>query len=263
MADDPVTRGKFLRSLGSSMTGMALGTVGAAAHALATRFAATVPQGATAHSPSGGAGAQAKNLAPDPFVNCGPAEGNRIALTFDDGPTPGVTDRILDELRRRNIHATFFMIGERVAAAPDLARRVVAEGHEVGNHSFTHPKLNALPDIQVDLEIQKTQDIIHEILDYRPICFRPPYLAFRKDQAPISHGKGLKIICGDVNSKDWAQPGEEAIVTNIRSATKAGSIIICHDMHAQTANCVGQILDELRHRDFIFVTCSELVGYVT
>jgi len=234
---------------------MVLGSgVASAAHALMKKVAAV-----SAEAPSPGAAAVVKQkIAPVDFIKSGPGEGNRIALTFDDGPTPGVTDLILDQLKERKIHATFFMIGERIAAAPDLARRVLAEGHEIGNHTFTHPKLDHLPDPQVDAEIQKTQDLIGELLDYRPVWFRPPCGAFRRDQAGIPGGKGLGIMFWSVDPGDWAQPGETKIVRTILAETKPGSIILCHDMHRQTADCVGPILDGLLKRDLSFVTVSTL-----
>jgi len=256
--DSPVSRGKFLRSLGSSMTGMALGTgVGLAAQALASKLAAAVVE-ASPVSPETGKEKIPSTSTIDPFIYSGPTEGNRIALTFDDGPTPGVTDRILDELKQRKIVATFFMIGERVAASPELARRVAGEGHEVGNHTFSHPKLSSLPDQQVRLEIQQAQNIIADTIKIRPRNFRPPYLAFRRNQAILAQEMGLSIVCGNLDSRDWSQAGEDKITDTILSQTKCGSIIICHDIYAQTANCLGIILDELLKRGFNFVSISAL-----
>jgi peptidoglycan/xylan/chitin deacetylase (PgdA/CDA1 family) len=237
------------------MTGMVLGSAAsAAAQALAARLSGTAPS--TAATPNS---SEESVSSPDPFINRFSPEGYRVALTFDDGPTPAVTERILDELKRRHVLATFFMIGQRVAAQPDLARRVASEGHEIGNHTFTHPKLNTLPDQQVALELDQTQDVIQEVVNQRPVSFRPPYLAFRKNQAVLAHSKGLKIICGDVDSRDWSQPGEEKIIATIFTKTSPGSIIICHDCHDQTANCLGQILDGLLERGCKFGTISSFL----
>ena len=254
MSDAPVSRGKFLKSLGSSMTGYVLGgTVGTAVQLLSGRAAPTAGKGrGTTPQPAAESSA--------PFVEHGPTEGNRIAFTFDDGPTPGVTERVLDELRQRHLSATFFMIGERIAASPELARRVLAEGHEIGNHSYTHPKLSTLPDPQVELELQKTQEILAKELNYHPKWFRPPYGAFRKNQAFIPYRKGLGVVLLSVDSRDWAQPGEGPITDTILSQTKAGSIVLCHDRYPQTGNCIGQILDRLLERHFNFVTLSALAG---
>jgi peptidoglycan/xylan/chitin deacetylase (PgdA/CDA1 family) len=252
-----VTRGKFLKELGRSIPGMVLGGgVATAAQKVFGKMAAA-------------SGATEFPTAPKPeivkdakieFITSGPADGNRIALTFDDGPTPGVTELILDELKRRKLHATFFMIGQRIAAAPDLARRVLAEGHEVGNHTFTHPKLTTLPDQQVDAEIQKTQDLMAEMLNHHAVWFRPPYGSLRQDQAGMLARRGLSIVFWSVDPEDWSQPGEAKIVGTVLAETKPGSIILCHDMHRQTANCAGQFLDGLLERGLSPSTLSDLLG---
>jgi peptidoglycan/xylan/chitin deacetylase (PgdA/CDA1 family) len=194
------------------------------------------------------------------FIRRGPTEGNRVALTFDDGPTPGVTNRILDELKQRKLHATFFMIGQRIAAEPDLARRVLAEGHEIASHSFTHPNLTALPDAQVEAEIQETQDVMSELLNHRARWFRPPFGALRQSQAGLLEKRDMGIVMWSVDPSDWSQPGTEKIIGTILRETTAGSIILCHDTHQQTADSVGAICDGLMERGFSFATLSELMG---
>jgi len=198
--------------------------------------------------------------AENPFIESGPTDGNRIALTFDDGPTPGVTERILDELKQRDLHATFFMIGQRVDAEPELARRVLAEGHEIGNHTFTHTKLNTLPDRKAAAEIEKTQETLNALLNYRANWFRPPCGALRRNQAAIPQSKGLGTVFWSVDSGDWAQPGEDKIAEAILTKIHPGSIILCHDLYPQTASCVGEVLKQLLKRNFNFVTVSSLLG---
>jgi peptidoglycan-N-acetylglucosamine deacetylase len=247
-----VSRVRFLKSLGASMAGLATGSaVASAAQALANKI-----------GPGAVAGPVTENAVKPavPFINCGSGEGNRIAISFDDGPTPGVTEVVLDELKKRNLHATFFMIGQRLVEAPELGRRVVAEGHEVGNHTFTHPKLNTLPEAQVEGEIQKAQDAIGEVLSQRPAWLRPPYGALRRDQAHLATDKQLGVVLWSVDSRDWSQPGEAKIVDTILTQTKPGSIILCHDLHQQTGNCIGQILDGLLARNFEFVTMSAFLN---
>jgi peptidoglycan/xylan/chitin deacetylase (PgdA/CDA1 family) len=255
-----VSRGKFLKSLGKSIPGMVFG--GGIATAAQTFLGKMASASGATEFPAHAALAKpefAKGAKVD-FIRSGPPDGNRVALTFDDGPTPGVTDLILDELRKRKLHATFFMIGQRIAAAPDLARRVLAEGHEVGNHTFTHPKLTTLADQQVDAEIQKTQDIMGEVLKHRAAWFRPPYGALHRNQAGLLGMRGLGIVLWSVDPSDWSQPGEAKIVGTILAETKPGSIIVCHDLHRQTADAVGPILDGLLERGFTFVTLSALLG---
>ena len=256
----PVTRGEFLKSLGKSLPGMVLGTGAVAAHKLISKIAAAAGEPEAplmTRLPAPRASPQPAALE---VVTTGPVTRNQIALTFDDGPTPGVTDRILDEFQRRGLHATFFMIGQRLAAAPDLARRVLAEGHEVGNHTFTHPKLTDLPPALAGEEIQKTQDVIAETLGIQPAWFRPPFLAFRRDLAPLVHDRGMRVVEASVDPSDWSQPAEEKIIETITRGAHAGSIVICHDLHAQTANAIGAVLDKLVAAGLKPVTLSKLMA---
>ena len=257
-----VTRGDFLKQLGKSLPGMVLGSgIAAAAHKVLGKMAAA--SGAMDNSaPAPGADGSNPETERETklgFLRSGPTDGNRVALTFDDGPNPGVTDRILDELKQRKLHATFFMIGQRIAAAPDLARRVLAEGHEIANHTFTHPNLTVLSDQQVEDEIQKTEDIMGEVLNHRARWFRPPYGALRRNQAALLAKHGLGIVLWSVDPGDWAQPGTDKIVEAILNGAKPGSIILCHDMHRQTADGVGAVCDELRERNLSIGRLSTLL----
>ena len=253
-----VTRGDFLKQLGKSLPGMVMGGgIAAAAQTFLGKVAAASGAGNDATPPAHrrikSANHQDDRAA---FVTMGPVDGKRIALTFDDGPTPGVTELILDELQRRRLHATFFMIGERIAGAPELARRVLAEGHEIGNHTFTHPKLNQMTDLQIDVEIQKTQDVMRDLLGCTAHWFRPPYGALRPSQAGIPAAQGLRVALWSVDSRDWTQPGEAEIVRAVLAETRPGSIILCHDLHRQTANGLGAILEGLLERGSTFETLS-------
>ncbi len=194
-----------------------------------------------------------------PFIKRGPAEENRIALTFDDGPIPGVTDLLLDVLKEHNVKATFFMIGERIAAAPDLARRVLEEGHEVGNHTWTHPHLDTLSDSKVEAELDQTQEIMAKELRHSPRWFRPPYGALRKNQAHLIAARSLGIVEWSVTPDDWAKPGVDKITAKILAETEAGSIIVCHDISQQTVDSMKIILDPLSQRGLVFSTLSQLL----
>jgi peptidoglycan-N-acetylglucosamine deacetylase len=253
----PVSRGEFLKQLGKSIPGMVLGGgVAGAAHKILSKIAAVSGEMKPLPVVEKKVVAQEAKIE---FIKSGPTTGNRIALTFDDGPSPGVTDLILDELARRQVKATFFMIGQNVAANPDLARRVLAEGHEVANHTYTHVRLTTLPDKDVIAEIEKTQTIMQEVLNYRPIWFRPPFAEFRQNQAAIPSSRGLGIVLLDVDTRDWAQPGTDEIISRALENTKAGSIILCHDLYRQTVDSVGPLLDGLIEKSFEFGTISELL----
>lgn len=241
-----VTRAQFLKSLGASAGNAALGAgLTVAAKVLGATIATKLPAPTATKAP-------VETPVPS-FLESGPLEGNRIALTFDDGPTPGITEPILDQLKERGLVASFFMIGRHAAAAPDLVRRVYAEGHAVGNHSYTHPKLAEMPDAQAESELARTQDTLAEIIGQRPTAFRPPFGSFRKNQAVIAQKLGLRVVLGNVDSRDWKQPGEDKIIDTILTQTKAGSIIVCHELHRQTIDCLGRVLDQLLERQFRFV----------
>lgn len=253
-----VTRGDFLKQLGKSLPGMVLGS-GAALAAQKVLGKVVAASGAM-ESPVATVAAQAPSRVEIEFIKHGPVGHNEVALTFDDGPTPGVTELILDELKRRELKATFFMIGEQIAAAPDLARRVLAEGHEIGNHTYTHPKLTTLPDVEVEAEIQKAQEIIASELGNRSIWFRPPYGLLRQNHAPMLQARNLGIVLWNVDPRDWAEPGKDKITGTILSEANSGAIIVCHDRHHQTANSLPAVLDGLLERSLKPVTLSVLLG---
>jgi peptidoglycan/xylan/chitin deacetylase (PgdA/CDA1 family) len=248
-----ITRGDFLRSLGKSLPGVVASTVAAtAAEALIRRLAPAAPaEGSRAE----GAPAKGASESDIPFFTRGTGKGNEIALTFDDGPVPGVTELILDELKKRDLQATFFMIGRHVAAAPELARRVRDDGHEIGNHTFTHARLSGLSDGEADQELAETEKVFAELLDYKAAWFRPPFGAFRQNQAPLAAKRGLGVALWDVDAEDWRLSDPARIVQNIQTKTKAQSIILCHEL-SQTARCLDEVLDALQEKGFLFLTLS-------
>ncbi len=194
------------------------------------------------------------------FANAGSGFGNRLCITFDDGPTPGVTETVLEELKKRNIRSTFFMIGKRVKECPDLARRVLAEGHELANHTFTHPKLSAMSDAKVQWELRACQEAIAEATGVTPIWFRPPYGAFRKNQGWMARELGLGVALWSIDPRDWARPGVGRIISTVDQQSRPGSIILMHDLHRQTAEAVGELLDRLLEKEFEFARVSGFLG---
>ncbi|MEM6884903.1 MAG: polysaccharide deacetylase family protein [Verrucomicrobiota bacterium] len=195
------------------------------------------------------------------FVYNGPGFGNRIALTYDDGPTPGITEKILDELAERNLKATFFMIGNKVRRYPDIAKAVVDAGHEVANHTYTHPSLNRLSDDRVIEELTQCQDVIGEVTGVTPVWFRPPYAAFaNKRQGPMARNKHLGVAYWSVDPRDWANPGVNTIVRKVLGSTRSGSIILLHDLKRQTMQATPAILDGLMEKQFRLTTISGYLG---
>jgi peptidoglycan/xylan/chitin deacetylase (PgdA/CDA1 family) len=184
-----------------------------------------------------------------------------IAMTFDDGPSSANTPRLLEILKQRNIKATFFLIGENAASNPDLVRQILADGHEIGNHSWTHPQLSKLSDDRVTAEISKTQDTIKEASGFTPTLLRPPYGAITARQREwIESQFGLNIILWSVDPFDWKRPGASVITQRILSQVRPGAIILSHDIHKQTVDAMPTTLDSLIAKGYKFVTVTQLIA---
>jgi peptidoglycan/xylan/chitin deacetylase (PgdA/CDA1 family) len=188
-------------------------------------------------------------------------DGPYIAMTFDDGPSGPNTPRLLDLAAKKHIKLTFFLIGENAAHYPQLVQRELAEGHEVGNHSYTHPDLAKMSDDAVRSQIQKTQDAIINASGYRPILMRPPYGAMTPRQRLwVARDFGVKIILWDVDPLDWKRPGPDVVASRIIAGTRPGSIILSHDIHSQTVDAMPRVFDTLLAKGYKFVTVSELLA---
>jgi peptidoglycan/xylan/chitin deacetylase (PgdA/CDA1 family) len=187
--------------------------------------------------------------------------GNYIAMTFDDGPHPQNTPRLLDMLAQRNIKATFYVIGRSVDLYPGVLRRTVAEGHEIGNHSHTHRLLSKLGDTEVRQEMQRCQDAIGRAAGVRPRTMRPPYGGLLQRQRQlILEEFGYPTILWSVDPLDWKRPGPSVVTSRILSGTTAGGIVLAHDLHSQTVDAMPATLDGLLRRGFKFVTVSQLIA---
>jgi len=184
-----------------------------------------------------------------------------VAMTFDDGPHPANTPRLLDMLRARNIKATFYVIGRNVDLYPNVARRIVAEGHEIGNHTYTHPTLSRLGDDSVRNELTKCRDAIARATGVQPRTLRPPYGALLQRQREWIHAElNYPTIMWSVDPLDWKRPGPSVVTSRILSGTTAGSIILAHDLHASTVDAMPATLDGLLRKGFKFVTVSQLLA---
>jgi peptidoglycan-N-acetylglucosamine deacetylase len=187
--------------------------------------------------------------------------GPYIALTFDDGPSAKLTPKLLDLLGAHHIKATFFVIGQNVADHPEIVARAAREGHEIGNHSWSHPAFAKMSDEAVRRELQKTDDAIQSATGNRPTLMRPPYGSIAPRQKKwINEEFGYKIVMWDVDPFDWKRPGPIAVTNRIVRNTRAGSIVLSHDIHPGTIEAMPAAIDHLEAKGFKFVTVSELIS---
>ncbi len=194
------------------------------------------------------------------YTQCN-VDGPYIAITFDDGPHPTQTPRLLKMLKERGIKATFFWVGQCVAESPETARLVVAEGHEIANHSWNHPQLNKMAEGAVHDQLDRTDIVIKQTTGITPTMMRPPYGAFTVHQRAWSFATwGYKCILWDVDSLDWQHRNPAKTQSIILAHTRPGSIILCHDIHKTTVDAMPATLDALLAKGFKFVTVSQLMA---
>ena len=191
-------------------------------------------------------------------------DGPYIALTFDDGPNQKLTPRLLDLLAQHHLHVTFFVVGENAAEHPEILQRAVREGHEIGNHSWSHPNLAKMSEENVRSQIKRTEEAIANAIGSRPTLFRPPYGSVTAHQKRFIHDDlGYEIILWEVDPLDWKNPGPNVVSSRILKDTRPGSIILAHDIHPQTIQAMPATLTELEAKGFKFVTVSELLKLQT
>ncbi|WP_334073183.1 MULTISPECIES: polysaccharide deacetylase family protein [Paenibacillus] len=187
-----------------------------------------------------------------------------VAFTFDDGPDPLYTKQLLDIFRKANGKATFFMIGQEIEAFEDIAKEVHAAGHELANHSYSHPDLTKITLEEAREEIKRADEIIRRVTGQSPSNFRPPYFAVNDELLSLAAKLGYRSIgCVNGQAKDWEQPGVDFILEQTRAACREGSIFIFHDGYgerAQTIEAVRVLVDELAADGYRFLTVSELLG---
>lgn len=188
-------------------------------------------------------------------------DGPYVAITFDDGPHADLTPKLLDMLKARGIKATFYVVGRNAAEYPDIVKRMVAEGHEVGNHSWSHPALNSLGAESVRSQLEKTSDAIAKATGQRPATLRPPYGATNSRlNRRFADQFGMKVVLWSVDPLDWKYRNARRVTDQIVQNTRPGAIILAHDIHASTVAAMPETLDTLLGKGYKFVTVSELIA---
>src|SRR5213596_4361951 len=212
------------------------------------------------------AGKKTQVAAEDPSItfNSVHVDGPYIAMTFDDGPSATLTPKLLDLLAAHHIKATFFVIGENVAEHPEIVARAAQEGHEIANHSWSHPNFGKMSDENVRRQLWRTDDAIKNATGKRPTLLRPPYGSITAREKRWIHDEfGYRIILWDVDPYDWKRPGPAVVRNRILKETHRGSIVLSHDIHPGTNEAMPSTLDALEAKGFKFVTVSELIGMAT
>ena len=187
----------------------------------------------------------------------------KIALTFDDGPHPRLTPAILDILKKYNVRATFFLVGENVDNYQELAQRILKEGHEIGNHTYTHDKVSGLGKFQIKREIERCEAAIYEQTDYKTKLFRPPQGFLDDKVQSVSEEMDYRVILWDVDTEDWAHVSPKEICQNVCKHVSAGSIILMHDYvsyNSPTPEALELFLPILLAQGYQFTVVSDLIG---
>lgn len=179
-----------------------------------------------------------------------------VALTFDDGPRRDTTERLLDGLKERGASATFFLIGEQIAGNEDLVRRMKAEGHQVGNHTWSHVKLQGELDSAVKREVGRTDALLRELLGEGTYWVRPPYgLLDERQRALFS----VPLVHWMVDPEDWKLRDADKDVKAVLSAVKPGDIVLMHDSVPASVDAALRVIDALEEQGYVFVTVEELL----
>ncbi|MFG1402321.1 polysaccharide deacetylase family protein [Xanthobacter sediminis] len=248
----------------------------ASAQAAAALLAAPVAPAAAPVSPAAvapgpmstplSAGMQAPTAAPAgghrflAYTSC-EVDGPYIAITFDDGPNPETTPKLLKILEARGVKATFFVVGTRATENPEMLQRMVAAGHEIGNHSWNHPQLPKVSVAEADRQVADTSAAIRKAIGKDPIYLRPPYGAMTPAlRKHIEDTFGLTMVYWSADSLDWKNRDAQAIYDKVMAQTRPGGIILMHDIHATTVAAVPRVLDALLAKGYKFVTVSELIA---
>jgi cellulose synthase/poly-beta-1,6-N-acetylglucosamine synthase-like glycosyltransferase/peptidoglycan/xylan/chitin deacetylase (PgdA/CDA1 family)/spore germination protein YaaH len=200
----------------------------------------------------------------------------KLAITFDDGPDPRWTPQILNILKQKNVPAAFFVIGVQASENPEILKREYDDGHEIGNHTYTHPNFDEITKTQIRWELNLTQRLIESTIGVKSILFRPPYgidhqpeYAEEVAQLPIAQDMGYLIVGQKIDAHDWQQlPGggqipEQEIIDNIMRQAEDGNIILFHDGGGErnhTVQALPKIIDALRIQGYEFVSVSDLIG---
>lgn len=198
------------------------------------------------------------------WIHSVPTPKKAVAFTFDDGPDPKFTPELLDIFEAVNGKATFFMVGQQAEKHPELVQKVALAGHEVGNHTHTHPSLPELTAEQQRTELESTSGILNKLIQQEVRVFRAPYLAVNETVFQHAERLGMHSISAvNLDARDWANPGVEHIVVSTLQSMQPGGILLFHDGggdRSQTVEAVRLLVQDLTEQGYALVTVSELMN---
>lgn len=182
-------------------------------------------------------------------------EKKQVAITFDDGPHPACTVRLLEGLRARGVTASFFVIGQNAEQYPDIIRQMKEDGHLIGNHTYHHVQLNAMSSEQACQEVVAANQQLEAITGEMPIYLRPPFGEWdRKADCPAD----MISVYWDVDPLDWRTKDASLVANRVLAEVMDGDIILLHDVYETSVDAAFQIIDELQRQGYEFVTVEEL-----
>ncbi|WP_281944181.1 polysaccharide deacetylase family protein [Paenibacillus tyrfis] len=202
---------------------------------------------------------------PELLLLRGSVASGQVALTFDDAPDTTFTPQVLDVLKKYEVRATFFLVGAQAEKHPEMVKRIVREGHVIGNHSYSHKLFTKLSDDLFQSQVLQTQQTLKRLIGYSPRLLRPPYGEISESQLLWASEHGYRIVNWNVDSLDWKQLGQEKVVSNILTNVKPGSIILQHsgggpgqDLNG-TVKALPTVIQTLKSRNLKIVTLPELL----
>lgn len=191
----------------------------------------------------------------------GQAGNGYVSLTFDDGPDPVLTPQILDILADNDIRATFFVVGKNAEQYPALIDRIISEGHEIGNHTYSHAYLGSAGKTITHSEISACDDKIFEHSEYCVRLFRPPGGIMSREISNVCREYGYDVVLWSIDTRDWTGRSAAEIVNEVYNNIRDGAIILMHDgVRGHTAEALEEIIPELRSRGYEFVIASKLIN---
>ncbi len=211
------------------------------------------------------AGNAQSNIYTGKVAGKGKTSGKMVALTFDDGPSKTYTPQVLAVLKKYNIKATFFMCGQQVNYYPELVKQVSAEGHEIANHSFSHPNLykdKSKRGAALVKEVERTNELIEKLVMIKPAYFRAPYNYRDVETVKAINDFGLIYVGWTFSVRDWEKPAPEIMVNMFNKNLIPGSIVLLHDGGGNRANTVAALpgmIEFARKKGYHFVTLGEIL----